>query len=342
MRASVAGLLAALLAICAFALACDGGDSDSSADPTMNITPASTATDAAGGESGDALPAQGDACSPARAHEPGTSNETFDFAGEERSYVLHVPPSYEGDAAVPLVLNLHGLGSNAGEQDRYSRLPAKADEEGFVLVTPEGQAPIGFWNIMPAAANLGDDLGFLSGLLDSLEAQLCIDTVRVYSTGISNGGLMSARLGCDISERIAAFASIAGVTFAVDCAPASSVSVLAFHGTADPIIPFEGGPVGIDALSNLTFPAVRDSLAKWAAQNGCDASPVSEQVAEQVTLERYEGCAAGADVELYVVDEGGHTWPGAAVDVPALGATTHEIDATDLLWQFFANHPKPQ
>ncbi|MEX1254686.1 MAG: PHB depolymerase family esterase [Dehalococcoidia bacterium] len=334
--------LPALFAIAVLPIACDDDASTaSSADPTMDLTPAELATEEPSDDPGGTPAAEGATCSPARPREPGASNETFDFEGEERTYVLHVPPAYEGDAAMPLVLNLHGLGSDSNEQDRYSQLPAKADEEGFVLVTPQGQGPIGFWNISPGTAGFANDVAFLGGLLDALEEQLCIDQARVYSTGISNGGLMSSRLGCDLSERIAAFASIAGITFAADCAPAGPVSVLAFHGVADPIIPFEGGPLGIEALSNLSFPAVRESVGKWAAQDACDTAPEEEQVSEHVTLERYAGCAEGADVVLYVISEGGHTWPGAPVDVASLGVTTREIKATDLLWEFFAAHPKP-
>jgi polyhydroxybutyrate depolymerase len=339
---SVRGALLALFALALLLIACDdAGSSASSTQPTTDATTALSPADEPDGDASTAPRSEAATCSPARPHESGASNETFDFEGEERTYVLHIPPAYEGDAAVPLVLNLHGLGSNAQEQDRYSRLPAKADEEGFILVTPQGQGPIGFWNISPGTAGFANDVAFLTGLLDALEEQLCSDPARVYSTGISNGGLMSARLGCDLSERIAAFASVAGITFANDCAPAGPVSVLAFHGAADPIIPFEGGPLGIEALRNLSFPAVRESVGKWAAHDGCEGAPAEDQVSEHVTLERYVGCAGGADVELYVVDGGGHTWPGAAVDAPSLGATTREINATDLLWEFFAAHPKP-
>jgi polyhydroxybutyrate depolymerase len=317
-----------------FVIACDEASPSPDADPTMNLTSAAEPT-------GEAASAAGPAgrCSPARPRDHGASNETLDFEGETRSYVLHVPPAYDGERALPLVINLHGLGSNSQEQDRYSGLPAKAAEEGFLLVSPQGQGPIGFWNISRVSAGLANDVDYLTLLLDALEEQLCVDPARVYSTGMSNGGLMSSRLGCDLGGRIAAFASVAGVTFPGDCAPATQVAVMAMHGNRDPVIPFEGGPVGIAALSNVTFPAVRDSLEQWAAANGCDEVPQEEQISEHVSLERYEGCEGGVTVELYVIDGGGHTWPGAAVDVPRLGATTREISATDLLWEFFAVHP---
>ncbi len=331
----VPAFAAACVAFVLLAVACDdaGGSKASTAATVTPGAPAASATPGGdGGQSGS------EACAPARTHQPGASSETLSFEGVEREYRLHVPASYEGDQTVPLVFNLHGLGSDADEQDRYSQLPAKADEEGFILVTPEGQGPIGFWNI--AAGSV--DVRFLGGLLDRVGEQLCIDPARVYATGMSNGAFMSSRLACDLADRFAAIAPVAGVWFPEDCAPARSVAVLAFHGEEDRIIPFEGGPVGIEALRSFILDPVRDAVAAWAARDGCGSGTQEESVSEHVTLVQYGGCKDGIAVELYAVEGGGHTWPGAPVDVPSLGATTREITATDLLWEFFAAHPMPR
>ena len=346
-RSSRARRLALSLAVSlSFALpllaACDDSDGGELPLADGSATPAEGGAIETPGPSGERptsadRPSEGATCSPARSHEAGNTEGTLAFQGADRTYLLHVPPSYDGDEAVPLVLNLHGLGSSAREQAAYSGLPAKADAEGFVVVSPQGQGPIAYWNVARGAA----DVSFLGELLTALEEQLCIDPARVYSTGISNGALMSSRLACDLSDRIAAVAPVAGVSFPNACTPARPVPVVAFHGMADSIVPFEGGPIGIAALRSFIAQPVRESVAKWADHNGCAAAPREEQVSEHVTLVSHEQCTEGATVELYSVDGGGHTWPGAAVDVAALGATTREISATDLHWEFFAAHPKP-
>ncbi|MCH7837785.1 MAG: hypothetical protein IIC26_04685, partial [Chloroflexi bacterium] len=304
--------------------------------------------------------AGGDTCDPARTHEVGDFPVTLDSGGLTREYALHIPPSYTGAEAVPLVLNFHGLGGNAEQQASYSGLLAKADAEGFIVVMPQGLSneslPLNHWNILLASPDTGeaDDVAFTSDMLDELEAELCIDAARIYATGMSNGAQMSVRAGCSLSDRIAAIAPVAGVYFpllAVEvpapagCVVTRPVSVIAFHGTADPIIPFDGGPLGLEDIGvNVTFRDIDDEIMpEWAAHNGCDSVAVEEQVTENVRLVRYQACDEGATVELYVVEGGGHTWPDATLDFPedVLGVTTHEISANDLMWEFFVAHPVP-
>jgi polyhydroxybutyrate depolymerase len=121
------------------------------------------------------------------------------------------------------------------------------------------------------------------------------------------------------------------------------VPVLAFHGTADPIVPYNGGPVnaGISQLLHLSAPPIEDAVRQWAQHDRCNLTPAIEQVTAHVRHIVYSGCQQSASAELYSIDGGGHTWPGSAIDAsPAvLGPTTHEINATDLIWEFFAAHP---
>lgn len=298
-------------------------------------------------------------CDPARPHAAGDFNEAIDSGGLTREYLLHVPPSYSGGEAVPLVLNLHGLGSNASQQASYTGLPAKADEAGFLLVMPQGLASanigVPHWNFTALEQfidpTMADDVAYVSDLLDTLEAQICIDTSRVYSTGMSNGAMMSVRLACDLSNRIAAVAPVAGVYFPPwsndlaaepGCDTTRPVSVVAFHGTDDPIVLFEGGPLGLN-FPFATRHVENAYLPEWAAHNGCDATPAGSQVSQNVRLVRYEGCDEGSEVQLYVVEGGGHTWPDSAGFLPEelLGVTTREINANDLIWEFFESRALP-
>ena len=288
-------------------------------------------------------------CGTARPHEAGDFPETLQSGGEERDYLLHVPASYTGSDATPLVLNFHGLGSNSQQQMDYTGLPAKSDEEGFILVAPQGLVTdiIGLphWNntlLEPRP----DDVTFVRDLIDQLESEFCIDSSRVYSTGMSMGGMMSSRLACSLSDRIAAVAPVAGLYYpplgsdlpeAPECNSTRPVPILAFHGTMDPIVPFDGGPLGIENLPvSVTFRDLDDTvLPEWAAHHGCDGEPSDERVTEHVRLISYDGC--DAPLSLYVIEGGGHTWPDATSDlVPeTLGVTTREINASDLIWEFF-------
>ncbi len=280
-------------------------------------------------------PAMG--CTPARPHEPGDFEETLVSGGRTRKYILHVPPSYTGAEPLPLVLNLHGYGSNAREQAFYSGLPTKADKAGFIVVTPLGTGDEPHWNFLGIGASAPDDVAFIDYLLDTMMSDLCIDQARVYSAGISNGAAMSVTLACRLSDRIAAIAPIAGLFFVDGCAADRPVPVITFHGTHDEYVPFEGGGV---RSSSLPVRPVEESLHDWATHNGCAEDPETTRVSGSVRLIRYQGCDQGATVELYVIEGGGHTWPGA-IDIPWLGATTHEISAADLMWAFFEAHPMP-
>ncbi|MEX2159056.1 MAG: PHB depolymerase family esterase [Dehalococcoidia bacterium] len=294
-----------------------------------------------------------DGCSPARAHQAGSFDETIESGGETRDYILHIPPSYSGGDATPLVLNFHGLGSNSQDQADYTGLPDKADEEGFIVVMPQGLVtdliPIPHWNntLLEPSPN---DVAFVRDLIDQLEAELCIDPARVFSTGMSMGAMISTRLACDLSDRIAAIAPVAGLYFppladelpeVAECNSSRPVPIIAFHGTDDPIVPFNGGlPSDEDFDFRLHFHDIDGVVIEtWAAHNGCNAEPSREPVTAGVYRLRYTGCNDGADIELYVIDGGGHTWPDATSDEEGLGFTTHEISANDLLWDFFEQHP---
>ena len=250
--------------------------------------------------------------------------------------------------------------SDAATQEVYSGMSSKADANGFIVVYPQGIATPGInfthFNAFQLAGPEPDDVAFASAMLDALTVQLCVDQTRVFSTGFSNGGLMSVRLACSLSARIAAIAPVAGAYYpplALDLNPGENCPdttprpVIAFHGTADTTYPYSGGPGGNSEFT-LTFrlplddntPA-QDVISDWSAHNGCTSGRQESQVGTEVRLIKYDSCVGDATVELYAVDGGGHTWPGAS-DVPELGYTTHQISATDLMWTFFMAHPLVQ
>jgi polyhydroxybutyrate depolymerase len=292
-------------------------------------------------------------CDPQQPRAAGTTPETLQTADGPRHYLLHVPPSYTGRERVPLVLNFHGFGGNPARQNEYSGLVPIADANGFILVSPEGLPTMNgtpWWNnLQRSDPPYQDDVAFVGALLDELEADVCIDAARIFATGMSNGALMSARLACSLASRIAAVAPVAGAYYpplvtdnpSESCPDKRPVPILGFHGTQDPQVPFNGGPSTRGGTFRLPIDDAtpgEDVFQDWAAHNGCTGARQESAVSAGVKRVSYGGCTDGADVQLYVVDGGGHTWPGSSVERPP-ELTTHEISASELMWKFFRAHP---
>ncbi|MEP6870503.1 MAG: PHB depolymerase family esterase [Anaerolineaceae bacterium] len=254
-------------------------------------------------------------------------------AGIERSYRLHLPPNLSMAKPAAVVLNFHGLGSNAIEQEAYSGFAPVSDREGFILVSPDGTGSPRGWASSPNLPTGVDDVRFTRDLLDRIQTDFCIDTARIFSTGMSNGAFMSSRLACVLSDRIAAVAPVAGVSFTPVERCGAPVPILAFHGTADRTVPFEEGLI----FGVLPYAGARKYTADWASHNGCSPTPQLSKVSEAVTRESYPKCG-GADVMLVIVKGGGHTWPGASIEIGRLGETTKDVSATEEIWKFFAAH----
>lgn len=349
------------------AAACSSEDAD-----TPAAAEAATTTSVAPG-GGAAAPSTG--CgTDAAAVDPGLTQESLDESGTARTYRRFVPAGYVEDAPAPLVVDLHGLTMTDDLEAALTGFEDLADDEGFVVVTPQGLGDIPFWNFI-AAGNATDDVAFLGDLVDQVGEDLCIDTSRVYATGISNGGLMSSALACRLPDVFAAVAPVSGVTFGSGCEDGPPVSFQAIYGTADSVLPYDGGlgaairgflsanPLGEsaaspdeqqDQISSIAFPAVEDALAAWADRNGCAAEPDEERVSDEVVRRSWPDCDGGAEVVLYVVEGGGHTWPGTPLLTDRAGAaqadtaagglasvggmTTDDISATALAWEFFQRH----
>ncbi len=292
----------------------------------------------------------------------GASKHTLDSDGLAREYIVYVPQRYDPAQPVSLIMSLHGFASSDAQQVLWTQWNTIADEEGFIVVYPQGMGSPARWNTgqhpipagdaqqveqetsdNPLAGLLAgffeevpvDDVAFLGHLLDQLETDYCIDPARIYVNGLSNGGGMSNRLACELADRIAAIGTVAGAYTELPggCHPSRPVPVIAFHGVIDPIVPYEGNP-------DINFPAIQTWAADWAARDQCDPTPqVVEGTVGAVTGVRYTGCAENAEVVLYTIADGGHTWPGGFPIPFFVGKTSEDIDASATMWAFFSAHP---
>ena len=275
-------------------------------------------------------------------------NGSFVSSGEKREYLLYVPKSYDRTKPAPLVVSMHGAGLWGASQRDISRWNDLADRKGFIVVYPSGVGGKGVrvWRVEPGD-DLTKDVRFISELIDTLSRSYNIDSTRIYANGLSNGGGMSFALSCTLSDRIAAVGLVAAAQtlpwgWCTEAGGARReaerpVPMIAFHGTADPEIPYDGGSSWI---SPRPFPSTPKWAANWARRNRCVANAVETTVASDVTRREYTGCADDAAVVLYTIHGGGHTWPGG-MPLPEwfVGRTTRSIDATSLMWAFFTEHP---
>lgn len=258
------------------------------------------------------------------------NEEQIISSGVTRHFLLHVPQSYNGNP-VALVINFHGRGSNSTQQAALTGMSVKAEESDFIVVYPDGMDQA--WHTGPDAQGEAD-LQFIRDLITRLENLYNIDPKQIYATGISNGGGMTNRLACDMSDVIAAIAPDSGAyNFWETCSPSRPVPVIAFHGLSDNIIPYEG------SSQPLMEPPIEEWAAAWATRNQCSATAEINSPVESVTTHRWSGCKDNADIILYTLANHGHSWPGSTTLPRAI--TSQAINATDLIWDFFIAHPMP-
>ena len=273
---------------------------------------------------------------------------TISIDGRERMVIVHVPTGYSGSSKVPLVLNMHGSGSSALEQEGFTGMDSTSDADGFIVAYPQALLPDGTgfdWNVpgvplvgdkaVPAGA--ADDVAFLTHLVGNLQGRYCIDSSRVYATGFSGGARMASQLACDSSTTFAAVAPVSGLRIPAPCRPARPVPIVSFHGEADPVDPYGG-----HGQAYWTY-SVLQAAQGWGRQNGCSPTAATSTVGPQVTLTSYSGCSAGATVELYSIGGEGHEWPSGPQLPKAitdeLGPQSNAIAANATIWAFFAAHP---
>jgi len=279
------------------------------------------------------------------------SEHVLQFEGRERAYRLFVPTAYDGKSRVPLVIVLHGGGGNAENAERTTRVAARANTDNFLVVYPNGTGPLprtlltwNTWNCCGyALKNDVDDVGFVRAVIEGLEKRFAIDSKRIFATGLSNGAMMAYRLACELSDKIAAVAPVAGTMNTDDCRPREPVSIVAFHGTSDLHVRYEGGPNAkrFPGAEPRVDKSVKHGIDFWARHNSC-AMQADVQTKGSVQREDYACRHNGSDVVLYTIQGQGHAWPGGVPGVRNgnVDAPSREISATDTMLEFFWRHPK--
>lgn len=319
----------------------DSFDASASAPPSSDAGGDDDADDAADASTGsrDAAPVP-PTCSGKTA---GAGDLTLPLTsgGYARTSLLHVPSSYDPTKAAMLVFDFHGFSSDAAQEVLLTHLNTVADARGFVVAHPYGLG--NGWNAGDCCtegqpANV-DDVQFVKDLLALVASRWCIDPARVYATGMSNGGFLSHRLACAMSDVFAAVAPVAGVLGIPEdaCRPARAVPVLHFHGTADPVVPYDGGPAA-KLLPPIVFRSVDETIWHWRSTDACVGAPRVTYAKGDATCVRWSDCHGGADVEQCTIEGGGHTWPGG-LPVPLLGKTSADLDASERMIDFFEAHP---
>jgi polyhydroxybutyrate depolymerase len=261
--------------------------------------------------------------------------------GVKRTYLLHVPRNLPANHPAPLVISLHGFAEWPAHLMRLSHWNKLADEFGFIVVYPSGSGFPLRWRCsgwFGKAEDQAQDVQFISDLIDHLKAEHHIDETRVYANGLSNGGGMAFLLACRLSERIAAIGGVGGAYALAwtEYQPKRPVPAIIFHGTADPLVPFH--PKASDRFNIL--PDIPQWVQSLAEHNGCQTNSVPLPGNGSVTGVRYPAGTDNAEVVFYSVAGGGHTWPGGkAMPAFIVGKTTRDVDASRLMWNFFAEHP---
>jgi len=287
---------------------------------------------------------------------PGDYLRFMFFGMRLRSYRIHVPPSYDGSNPMPLVVVLHGFPDNAVHIQSIG-MNAEADDEGFIVVYPNGHTSLqdpgqfywGLWNLRYFYRwgyfyncwdfDPVDDVGFIRTVIEKLQTKYVINSSRIYITGLSGGGFMTYRLGAELSDIVAAIAPVAGSIggkwtndsqLYIIPDPEQPLPVIVFHGMNDSAVLYDGDP-------NWTI-SVNESVTFWVEHDQCDPTPqINISESGNIIKKTYANGSQGSEVVLYTVVDGVHGWFGAPdwpYEYPC------EISATELIWEFFAAHPK--
>ena len=292
-------------------------------------------------------------CSPGCSVGPGRTRATLEFDGLDRSYLLHLPPAHGAARTWPLVIALHPFAGSGEGMAQTTGFDSIADEEGFIVCYPEGVTFL--WNGDPTDETKGllvedaDDVGFIGALIDHLIAEYDVDPARIYVTGASNGGLMTQRLACALSDRIAAAAPVMITLpegFPEWCAGSSPVPMMMILGTEDPFFPWEGGAVQQGPSNEQNYLSAAETVAFWVAKNGALSAPTLTALPDEdpadgtrVYRESYDGGETGAPFVFLRVEGGGHTWPGSTLNllelIGGVGTVSRDVDASRAIWEFF-------
>ncbi|HUO25163.1 MAG TPA: PHB depolymerase family esterase [Candidatus Aquilonibacter sp.] len=285
-----------------------------------------------------------------------------------RTYLVHLPEGYDQQQHYPVVILLHGLNQDPDQMARLTQFNELADKDSIIAVYPN--ALNGRWSIGLAAPAIyrgpyrrgpwgpryppppprqrrqgagrpAADLEFFNQMLDKLSNKYSVDPARVYVAGLGEGGFMALRVGCNMGDRIAAIAAVAAaLPKTMNCVALRPVAVLLMNGTNDPILPHGGGSYKDAPLKVLS---AEDSAKYWARQNHCAEKPNQTKLPslqkgfKDTKVYTYDNCQADAQVALYDVKDGGHTWPGGEqyMSEKEVGKTSLALNANETIWSFF-------
>jgi len=269
----------------------------------------------------------------------------------QRKYLIHVPALYRKNKAAAVVLNFHGGASNAYQQRQRSRMDRTSDDKGFIVVYPDG---MGYrngkhsYNVGPGYGfpwkNKIDDVHFVEILLDDLAKLFHVDPERIYSTGFSNGAMMCYRLAADLPERIAAIAPVSGSLPLDYLSFEKPISIIHFHGLEDRQYPFAGG-MGQRVFSNqplFEFASVKGTLDWYIKKNNCPVKTAKTSRKGKAVCRVFGPGNGGAEVVLWTLEDGGHTWPNGDHRIKQLGNVNLDVKPNELMWEFFKQHPLPR
>lgn len=312
-------------------------------------------------------------------YQPGDRNFSMSIGGLEREFIVHVPKNFNRENLTPLVIGMHGGGGNAAGQALISRMSEKADRDRYLVVYPQGTGKkvlghlFGTWNSGGccgyAVENGVDDVGFISHMIDWLVQHYNVDRQRVYATGLSNGAMMSERLACELSEKIAAISPVAATMTVKQCRPARAVPMMYFHGTADQCAPYKGDKLGncmdryfqsllhisVSAERRVSVDPVDTFVRKWSSSNRVSSKGSQYYHHGAARCTSFEAEPTGAPLILCLIEKGGHTWPGGSYGAACddeksskcvkfkdiVGPISRDIDATDEMWKFFEKQKLP-
>ena len=282
---------------------------------------------------------------------PGDYTYTVTVGGMNRYYKVHVPQKYTSTKSAPLLFVLHGGGGDMEIQsnEEYYHQISKSESEGHIAIFPNGSSQfqsgkLGTWNAGKCCGKGRDknvdDVGFIKEILKNVSQQLNIDKNRIYATGMSNGGMVSYRLACEMPDTFKAIASVAGTDNTISCSPTKPISILHIHAKDDDHVLFNGG-AGEQAFKDKSmvtdFASVPNTVAKWVKFNHCDPTPKKVLEKAGAYCEEYTKCSNNVRVKLCVTETGGHSWPGGKKPAETRSKTTPStaISANDVMWDFF-------
>ena len=350
---------------------------DTLSGPDATVPDDSSDAGTGGGDSGDLLDGGGISSEaapaivcPTAALDAGDSTNTLVLDGGGRTYNVHIPAGLDLTRPAPLVFAFHGGGQTITQFEGFAHIIPKSDAAGFILVEPEGTialpgltpGTLDVWNAgncceLAAQINTNvDDVSFVRAMIDTITQQVCVDPKRIFATGFSNGGMLSHRLACELSDKIAAIAAVSGGIGNVDldvmppetlfqCNPSRQVPVMHIHGTQDACYPFDGG---FGPLSLATFISAPTTVEGWLTRNGCSTGPPTNVLSNGAASCNLYPCPHAGEVEFCTIDGGGHYWPGgddwAGSEVfcgSNQGVRSADLIANDAIWSWFQAHPMP-